>query len=110
MQRVCLLALLVILGCRESGSTASVANPTFDSIFPALTGDLMTMSSPRVIDLNGDGTLEIVFGTGMGRVQPRNGKFVFTNQPDPPGFVQVIDGATNRILWSVPHSGDAFTT
>ena len=111
MQRVWLIALLVTtLGCRESAEIAPVANPTFDSIFPALTGDLMSISSPRVIDLNGDGALEIVFGTGVPRVQPRNGKFIFTKEPDPPGFVQVVDGATNRMLWKVPHTGDAFTT
>ncbi|MEX2284183.1 MAG: hypothetical protein WEE89_16975 [Gemmatimonadota bacterium] len=103
-------ALIATLGCSESREAAPVTRPSFDSVFPALTGDLMSISSPRVVDLNGDAASEIVFGIGVPRVQPRNGVFVFTNTPDPPGFVQVVDGTTNRVLWKAPHTGDAFTT
>lgn len=100
---------IVVAACGDS-SRREVTRPSFDSVFPALTGPLMTVSSPRVVDLNGDGKLEIIFGTGMARVVPRNGTFIFADEPDPPGYVLAVDGPTNRVLWQVPHPGDAFTT
>jgi outer membrane protein assembly factor BamB len=103
-------AMIAMLGCTEPRQPAPFEQPSFDSIFPALTGDLMSVSSPRVVDLDGDGDSEIVFGIGVPRVQPRNGVFVFTHQPDPPAFVLAVEGETNRVLWRAAHTGDAFTT
>jgi hypothetical protein len=79
-------------------------------LFPAITGELMTQSSPNVIDLNGDGTLDIVFGTGFGRVIPSGGRYIISKEPDISGHVVAVSGATNEILWKVPNPRDAFTT
>ncbi|MGH7506816.1 MAG: hypothetical protein ACRELX_14260, partial [Longimicrobiales bacterium] len=53
------LAVLLLAGCDDAGSAP---NPTFDPIFPAIVGDLMTISSPALVDLTGDGVRDIVFG------------------------------------------------
>lgn len=70
----------------------------------------MTSSSPGLIDLNDDGVADIVFGTGVDRLQPEDGHFVFAAEPAVSGTVVAISGATNAILWQVPNPRDAFTT
>jgi outer membrane protein assembly factor BamB len=84
--------------------------PSFDLLFPALSNELMTMSSPNLTDLNGDGAGDIVFGTGKDRLRPEGDRYVFTNEPAVPGYVIAVSGATNEVLWKAPHTGEAFTT
>ncbi len=109
MRRTATLPLLVALtlsGC----SGAPPVQPSFQELFPPVTGDLMTISSPSLADLDGDGTPDIVFGTGVDRTQPSNGRFVIAKEPDPSGYVVAVSGATNEVLWKVPNPRDAFTT
>lgn len=84
--------------------------PSFDLVFPPIVGELMTFSSPSVIDLTGDGALDIVYGTGRDRLRPEKGRYVFSKEPEIPGYVVAVSGATNELLWKVPNPGDAFTT
>src|SRR5687768_9483494 len=84
--------------------------PSFEPVFLPATGDLMTISSPALHDLNGDGVRDIVFGSGYERVQIRGGEFVFTPEPDVSGYVIAVSGATNEILWQVPNPRYTFTT
>lgn len=70
----------------------------------------MTISSPSLVDLTGDGVLDIVFGTGVDRVRPQPRRMVFTDEPDVSGYVVAVSGASNEILWSVPNPRDGFTT
>jgi hypothetical protein len=79
-------------------------------LFPAVEGELMTTSSPGLAELNGDGALDIVFGAGMDRLRPENGRYVIAGEPAVPGYVVAVSGADNPELWRVPHPGDAFTT
>jgi outer membrane protein assembly factor BamB len=84
--------------------------PTFALLFPPVSGELMTISSPNAIDLDGDGVLDIVFGVGVERVKPSSGRMVFTPEPEISGHVVAVSGATNAVLWKSPNPRDAFTT
>lgn len=85
-------------------------NPSFAPVFPVLTDSLMTMSSPSLMDLDGDGAEDIVFGTGFDRVRPLAGGFAFFPEPEVSGYVVAVSGKTNAVLWRVPNPRDAFTT
>ena len=65
------IAALLLAGCDKSPP-----DPSFDLLFPIVTGELLTNSSPSLIDLNGDGALDIVYGTGVDRLRPQGGRFV----------------------------------
>ncbi|HEX7119585.1 MAG TPA: hypothetical protein VF212_12395 [Longimicrobiales bacterium] len=86
--------------------------PSFRALFPAVTGPLMTQSSPALADLDGDGALDIVFGTGIDRVRPDpgRGRYTFGREPEVPGYTVAVSGATNEVLWRAPNGGEAFTT
>jgi outer membrane protein assembly factor BamB len=101
------MTTLLLCGC---GRADAVPHPSFSLVFPPIVGDLMTISSPSVIDLTGDSVPDIVFGTGVDRVQPRPGRMVFTGEPEVSGYVVAVSGATNEILWRAPNPRDAFTT
>ena len=102
-----LIVTMAVLGCRDA---KQAIQPSFDAVFPPITGNLMTISSPTLHDLNGDGVSDIVFGSGYERVQIRNGEFVFTPEPEVSGYVIAVSGATNEILWQVPNPRYAFTS
>ena len=98
-------AVLLLAGCDDSAP-----DPSFDLLFPTVTGELLTNSSPSLIDLNGDDALDIVYGTGVDRLRPQGGRFVLGEEPKVAGYVTAVSGRTNEILWRAPHSGEAFTT
>lgn len=100
-------ALSILAGCTDA---VRAPEPSFRLLFPPLTGDLMTSSSPTLIDLSGDGVPDIVFGTGVDRMQPGREQYDFRPEPEVSGYVIAISGATNEILWQVPNPRDAFTT
>src|SRR5690242_6725964 len=100
-------ALCCLVGCTTRDRPPA---PTFAALFPPVTGELMTESSPALADLDGDGVPDIVFGTGVDRTRPAGRRFVFTGQPAVSGYVVAVSGATNRVLWQVPNPRDAFTT
>ena len=77
--------------------------PSFSHRFRGPGGDLWSMSSPQIVDLNGDGAMDIVFGTGYERQPADHGK------PDG-GFVFAISGATNRTIWEVGVPGEIYST
>jgi outer membrane protein assembly factor BamB len=108
-QRAVPAAALVLLatGC---GRDDRPPKPSFAALFPPATGDLMTSSSPALMDLDGDRVPDIVFGTGFDRTRPTGRRMVFTGEPAISGEVVAVSGATNRILWKVPNPRDAFTT
>jgi outer membrane protein assembly factor BamB len=99
------IAVLLLAGCDEPSP-----KPSFDLLFPGVKGDLLTNSSPSLIDLNGDGALDIVYGTGVDRLRPQGGRWVLSEEPKIAGYVTAVSGRTNEILWRAPHSGEAFTT
>ncbi|HEY8484641.1 MAG TPA: hypothetical protein VIL13_08530 [Longimicrobiales bacterium] len=106
-KRTCILPVvgLALAACGEPAP-----QPSFDLVFPPVRAELMTNSSPNLADLDGDGVLDIVFGTGKDRTQPEGGRYVFTREPEVPGYVIAVSGTTNQVLWKVPHPGEAFTT
>jgi len=95
------------MGC---GRTDRPPSPSFTALFPAVTGELMTTSSPAFADLDGDGVSDIVFGSGVDRIRPAGRRLQFTGEPAVSGEVIAVSGATNRVLWKVPNPRDAFTT
>ena len=101
------LTALALAACTR---TEPAPAPSFEPIFPAITGELMTTSSPNLVDLTGDGALDIVYGSGVDRLRPSQGGYVFTNEPEIPGYVTAVSGATNDVIWTVPNPGEAFTT
>ena len=103
-------AAVVLCSCSRTETKQPPPQISFDPVFPDLSGELMSISSPALADLDGDGIDDIVFGTGLSRVQPSEGKFIFAPEPDPSGYVVAVSGATNEVLWEVPHPRDAFTT
>jgi outer membrane protein assembly factor BamB len=106
--RVALMLLLIAAGCTEREPPL---RPDFEPLFEPVAGDgLMTISSPNLADLDGDGVPDIVFGLGVDRVVPEAGRYVFGSEPEIAGRVLAVSGATNETLWSVVHPGDAFTT
>jgi outer membrane protein assembly factor BamB len=96
-----------MVGCRQSAGPPA---PTFAALFPAITGDLMTSSSPSLTDLDEDGIADIVFGTGVDRTRPTGRAMQFSGEPAISGEVVAVSGKTNRILWKVANPRDAFTT
>ena len=96
---------LLLAGCEKARS-----RPSFDLLFASVKGELLTNSSPSLIDLDGDGALDIVYGTGVDRLRPRDGRWVLGTEPEIAGYVTAVSGRTNAILWRAPHSGEAFTT
>lgn len=101
------VAFSIPSGCTDADDTPA---PSFRLLFPPATGDLMTSSSPSLIDLSGDGVPDIVFGSGIDRMQPGREEYGFTPEPKISGYVVAVSGATNEILWQVPNPRDAFTT
>ena len=99
-----ILAVLLV-GCKESAP-----KPSFDLVFPSVSGDYMSNSSPNLIDLDGDGALDIVYGTGVDRLRPRGNRWQLGSEPEFAGYVTAVSGKDNRILWRTPHFGEAFTT
>ena len=103
----------MLAGCEGTSNGAgarSPINPSFAHVFPPVRGDLMTMSSPGLADLDGDGIRDIVFGTGVERVRPAGGRLRPFPDPAVSGYVVAVSGATNEILWRAPNPRDAFTT
>jgi outer membrane protein assembly factor BamB len=84
--------------------------PSFATLVPPAAGELMTTSSPSLADLDGDGVLDVVFGTGVDRVRRAASRMLFTEQPAISGHVVAVSGATNQVLWQTPNPRDAFTT
>lgn len=104
-------ALLAPLACaKEAAMPVAEPAPSFRVIEPPVSGNLMSTSSPVLVDLDGDHVLDIIFGSGVDRVRNGSGKMVFTGQPDVSGEVMAVSGATNKVLWQVPNPRDAFTT
>lgn len=60
--------------------------------------DLGIFSSPRVTDLNGDGTGDIVFGTGRQEFQPCDSAVI------------ALDGRNGQVLWTVSSVDHLFTS
>ena len=104
------ITLLFAIAAACDGGNNNPPQPSFDLLFPAITNELMTMSSPNIADLDGDGAGDIVFGVGKDRLRPEGDRYVFTNEPAVPGYVIAVSGATNELLWKAPHTGEAFTT
>lgn len=105
---VALAAGLFLCSCQRRDRPPA---PTFAALFPAVTGEsMMTTSSPSFADLDGDGVLDIVFGTGVDRVRPAGRRLQFTGEPAVSGEVVAVSGATNKVLWKVANPRDAFTT
>ena len=102
-----LIGALFVAACGESAPTPA---PDFEPLFPALSGERMTNSSPALADLDGDGVPDIVFGSGVDRLRPQQGRYVFSAEPEVPGYVMAISGATNAVLWQAANPGEAFTT
>ena len=59
-------------------------------------GSTLTFSSPRTVDLNMDGVLDIVIGSGIDSVYTNHG-------------IIALDGVNGNLLWSVPTVNDIFT-
>ena len=57
----------------------------------------LTFSSPRAVDLNMDGVLDIVIGSGIDSVYTNHG-------------IIALDGVNGNLLWSVPTVNDIFTS
>jgi hypothetical protein len=102
-----LIGVLLIAACVESGAAPA---PEFQPLFPAVTGERVTNSSPALADLDRDGVPDIVFGSGVDRLRPQQGRYVFSAEPEVPGYVMAVSGATNAVLWEAEHPGEAFTT
>lgn len=100
----CLVLSLLLAACGD-------AEPSFSDVFPPVSGDLMSFATPGLADLDGDGAADIVYGSGIDRVKPQpDSTWAFTDDPAIPGYVTAVSGATNEILWRVPHTGEAFST
>ena len=56
--------------------------PSFEPDFPPIDGELMSMATPGLADLDGDGVLDIVNGSGIDRVKPQpDSTWAFTDDP-----------------------------
>ncbi|TVQ98853.1 MAG: hypothetical protein EA398_12820, partial [Deltaproteobacteria bacterium] len=72
-------------------------SPEFELLGPTLEGDGYSFSSPRLVDLNGDGVLDIVLGLA---VRESDGAIT--------GGVLAQDGRTGEELWRVSTKDDMF--
>jgi outer membrane protein assembly factor BamB len=98
--------VLLLPACRRS---EAAPEPTFAAVFPPVTVELATFSSPVLVDLDRDGIDDIVFGSGRDRTMPGQGRYYFSKEPAIPGYVTAVSGATGRQLWKTGHAGDAHT-
>lgn len=72
--------------------------PTLLQLQEAPTADFFSVSSPRAIDVNGDGCRDFVFGSGND---------AFLGQPESnAGRAVAVDGVTNEIIWQAPGSAE----
>ena len=101
---------LFVLPLADCKGRAVPPAPTFADVFTPVPCEFLGNSSPNMIDLDRDDVPDIVFGNGVDRMQPRGGRFVFVPEPEVPGYVMAVSGATNAVLWTAPHTGEAFTT
>jgi hypothetical protein len=97
----------MVAGCADNKRPPA---PSFRLVFPPATGNLMTASSPNLMDLSRDGVPDIVFGSGVDRITPGRERYGLSKEPEISGYVIAVSGATNEILWQVPNPRDAFTT
>jgi outer membrane protein assembly factor BamB len=97
--------LLALPACRRSEPAPS----RLADVFPPVTVELATFSSPALADLDRDGVEDIVFGSGGDRTMPAEGRYYFAKEPDPAGYVTAVSGATGKQLWKAGHTGDAHT-
>src|SRR5687767_1694194 len=95
---------MLLAGCRDDPP-----QPSFKPLFPPVTGELLSRSSPALADLDRDGTPDIVFGTGVERLQPGAREYVLPSDSSVTGYVVAVSGADSHVLWKVPHPRDAFT-
>ncbi|NJD10419.1 MAG: hypothetical protein FIB01_08295 [Gemmatimonadetes bacterium] len=104
-----ILAATAALASAGCGKSEPPPAPTFAELFPPVTVDLATFSSPALTDLDRDGVDDIVFGSGRDRTMPAQGRYYFAKEPDPAGYVTAVSGQTGQLLWKAPHTGDAHT-
>lgn len=100
----------LLVACGESGPASGPPAPSFEPVFPPIEGERMTQSSPDLADLDGDGVPDIVFGSGVDRIRPGPDGYYFSDEPEVPGYVMAVSGATNQLLWQAPNPGEAYTT
>ncbi|HSL70713.1 MAG TPA: hypothetical protein VK864_10760, partial [Longimicrobiales bacterium] len=82
------IAAAMLTACRDAAP-----QPSFEQLFPEVTGELLTRSSPTLIDLTRDGVPDIVFGTGVERLQPGPIQYVLPEEPTISGYVVAVSGA-----------------
>lgn len=104
LRRICLLLTIWLAGCKDQPPA-----PSFLPLFPLLSGELLSRSSPALADLNRDGVDDIVFGAGVERLQPGATQYVLPTDSSVTGFVVAVSAVDNKLLWKVRHPRDAFT-
>ena len=105
MRRVLLSIAMVVsmltAGCFGEGDSVTQESSTKDiniesTIFWNATGKSRIMSSPRTVDLNADGILDIVVGTGVEELVA--------------GSIIALDGSNGSVIWEVFTEGEMFSS
>ena len=85
-----LLALLILFQFSKNSVFSQISWST-------LIDSVSTLSSPRAVDLNSDGTKDIVLGAGTDST--------FSNYG-----VIALDGVSGQLLWNLPTPDEIFTS
>lgn len=105
-----LLVAVTLIACGEGAPSSAPPAPGFEPVLPPIDGERMSQSSPDLADLDGDGVADIVFGSGVDRVEPGPDGYILSTEPEIAGYVVAVSGATNELLWQATNPGEAFTT
>lgn len=90
------ICIILVAMCAHGGAFSQSGAPAQPQSWSAKFGGMGTFSSPRIADLNGDGTGDVVLGAGREEFKACD------------SAILALDGATGKLLWHVAAKDQMF--